>query len=53
MQKQGDGTMVGTKRVILLAGHNFISPGCNTNIAGHLIPEFDMTSYLVAEIFKI
>lgn len=34
--------MVGTKRVILLAGHNFISPGCNTNIDGKLITEFDM-----------
>ncbi|MGL4865160.1 MAG: hypothetical protein ACRC4T_18865, partial [Cetobacterium sp.] len=44
--------MVGTKRVILLAGHNFISPGCNTNIDGKLITEFDMTSYLVAEVFK-
>lgn len=44
--------MVGTKRVILLAGHNFISPGCNTNIDGKLITEFDLTTHLVAEIFK-
>lgn len=44
--------MAGTKRVILLAGHNFISPGCNTNIDGKLITEFNMTSYLVAEVFK-
>ncbi|MGL5050094.1 MAG: N-acetylmuramoyl-L-alanine amidase, partial [Fusobacteriaceae bacterium] len=44
--------MVGTKRVILLAGHNFISPGCSTNIDGRLITEFDLTSYLVTEVFK-
>ena len=40
------------KRVILLAGHNFKSPGCHTVIDGKIITEFDLTTWLVAEVFK-
>ena len=40
------------KRVVLLAGHNFNSPGCHTVIDGKIVTEFDLTTLLVAEIFK-
>lgn len=41
-----------TKRVILLAGHNFIKPGCNTVIDGKILTEFELTTEIVSRIFK-
>lgn len=41
------------KRVILLAGHSFDKPGCSKVIEGKLVTEFDLTTWLVAEIFKM
>lgn len=40
------------KRVILLAGHNFISPGCHTVIDKKIITEFDLVTEIVANVFK-
>lgn len=40
------------KRVILLAGHNYKEKGCKVNIEGRVISEFDLSTWLVAEIFK-
>ncbi|MBC2855313.1 N-acetylmuramoyl-L-alanine amidase [Cetobacterium sp. 2A] len=40
------------KRVILLAGHNFKDKGCHVNLEGKTINEFDLTTWIVAEIFK-
>ena len=44
--------MMAKKRRILLAGHNFISLGCHTIIEGKIITEFDLTTWLVIEVFK-
>lgn len=40
------------KRVVLLAGHNFKSQGCQTTINGKIVTEFDLTTWLVSEVFK-
>ena len=41
-----------SKRVVLLSGHNFISPGCHTVIDGKVITEFDLVTDIVANVFK-
>lgn len=41
------------KRVIILAGHNFEKSGCSTQMEdGRTITEFDLTTELVARVFK-
>lgn len=40
------------KRVILLSGHNFIDKGCQVKLDGETINEWDLTNWLVAEVFK-
>ena len=39
-------------RVILLSGHNFVSKGCQVKLEGETINEWDLTNWLVAEVFK-
>ena len=39
-------------RVALLSGHNFINKGCHVKIDGQIINEWDLTNWLVAEVFK-
>ena len=39
-------------RVILLSGHNFVSKGCQVKLDGETISEWDLTNWLVAEVFK-
>ncbi|MCQ9626559.1 N-acetylmuramoyl-L-alanine amidase [Cetobacterium somerae] len=40
------------KRVILLAGHNFKDQGCQVKVENMIVTEFNLTTWLVAEIFK-
>ncbi|MGL5936749.1 MAG: N-acetylmuramoyl-L-alanine amidase [Cetobacterium sp.] len=40
------------KRVVLLAGHNFQDQGCQVKIDGSVITEFNLTTWLVSEVFK-
>lgn len=40
------------KRVILLAGHNFKDQGCQVKVGNTIVTEFNLTTWLVAEIFK-
>lgn len=40
------------KRVVLLAGHNFQDQGCQVKLDGAVITEFNLTTWLVAEVFK-
>lgn len=40
------------KRVILLAGHNFKDQGCQVKLGTTTVTEFNLTTWLVAEIFK-
>lgn len=40
------------KRVILLAGHNFKNQGCEIKLENTLVTEFNLTTWLVAEVFK-
>lgn len=39
-------------RVILLSGHNFMNKGCHVKLDGETINEWDLTNWLVAEVFK-
>lgn len=39
-------------RVALLSGHNFVNKGCHVTIDGKIINEWDLTNWLVAEVFK-
>ncbi|MGL5376862.1 MAG: N-acetylmuramoyl-L-alanine amidase [Cetobacterium sp.] len=40
------------KRVVLLAGHNFQDGGCKVKLDGAVISEFNLTTWLVSEVFK-
>lgn len=40
------------KRVILLAGHNFKDQGCQVKLGNTVVTEFNLTTWLVAEVFK-
>lgn len=40
------------RRVILLAGHNFKDQGCQVKVGNTIVTEFNLTTWLVAEIFK-
>ena len=39
-------------RVVLLAGHNFKDQGCQVKLGNTVVTEFNLTTWLVAEIFK-
>lgn len=39
-------------RVIILAGHNFKDQGCLVKLGNTVVTEFNLTTWLVAEIFK-
>lgn len=40
------------KRVVLLSGHNFENQGCEVVLDGTRVTEFNLTTWLVAEVFK-